>query len=783
VRLYAADMRLRLRSQYPPVPPERECSGSELGGIRFSPDGALLAFGLRYRAKDGRLQPEVVLMDPKALRIVRVVRADRDDQQSLCCIAWAPDGRALFVNGNVARDGPTPVYRLAMPPVGELVRWDAGEQQISNMLPLPDGGLVLATTAPSIARVDAAGRVASAVRHANVPFHVQRADRQAFRVSHDGSSVVLARGAGPPLRIDVMAQDQSRVVQVQRAQGARVHPVRRQGRVAVDTPLGHYAHRGGTIVNGAAVALLREEDVWSWAVHAQRPIAAIGTQWHIRLLDARGRPLPGWQEPPYLPAPAYHTVITGDGRRVVVALGDGTVRWYDIATAREVLGVFVHVSGEDWVAWRPEGHYVASPGGDHYLGWLINRAPDEAPDFFRAAQFERTLYKPDRIRAVFERRRAQPPEPPPRLAAPRVRIESIDDETREVRFSIDPAGASVTEVGVYVDSIPVLDLEARRALAATAPVIRTVRIPHGLAADALRVEAESATALGLDEAAPVRPMRRSAARGKLRVLAIGVRRFDHFMHCAGEPQCAVQPLPNAPNDARMLAEAFAAQRQKAFTAVEVWRVGHGIGPAPTKRAILEALGELGTAAPEDTTVVFLGSHGFTGGRQGTEYYFLPSDAGVDALRAVRQAAAAARSLLSGTELIDALRRLPGRRILIIDTCRAAAAQGSHNPYALARRSASAQIAMLSAARGDEQSYEHFDPKVMHGAFTHALLRSLEGAGDAGADGGVTLEQAFRFVTDEVKRNTARLDTRGKSQTPTLHATPALRESVLALRGP
>jgi uncharacterized protein YPO0396 len=72
---------------------------------------------------------------------------------------------------------------------------------------------------------------------------------------------------------------------------------------------------------------------------------------------------------------------------------------------------------------------------------------------------------------------------------------------------------------------------------------------------------------------------------------------------------------------------------------------------------------------------------------------------------------------------------------------------------------------------------------MHGAFTHALLRSLEGAGDAGADGGVTLEQAFRFVTDEVKSNTERLDTRGKSQTPTLHATPALRESVLALRGP
>ena len=161
VRLYRADMTLSMRSEYPPVPPDRECRGteSELGGIRFSPDGALLAFGLRYRVEGRRLRPEVVVMDPLTPKIVRVVHPADAHQQSLCCIAWSTDSTTLFVNGDVEGEQSTPVYRLIGPATGELERWDVGEQQIANMLPLPGGGLVLATTTPSIIKVDADGTV------------------------------------------------------------------------------------------------------------------------------------------------------------------------------------------------------------------------------------------------------------------------------------------------------------------------------------------------------------------------------------------------------------------------------------------------------------------------------------------------------------------------------------------------------------------------------------------------------------------------------------------------
>jgi uncharacterized caspase-like protein len=256
------------------------------------------------------------------------------------------------------------------------------------------------------------------------------------------------------------------------------------------------------------------------------------------------------------------------------------------------------------------------------------------------------------------------------------------------------------------------------------------------------------------------------------------------MYCAQQTECPVRPLPNALNDAQGIAAALGQQEGRAFSTVEILRVGQGIGAPPTKRAILDALRGF-DAAPEDTTIVFLASHGMTSRQAGGEYYFLTPEVTAETLRALMGEAMsrdelmrAQKSLLSGTELTDALRRLAGRRILLIDTCQAGAAGRSSNPYALARRSASAQIALLSAARDNEQSYEYVDPKVRHGAFTYALLRSLEGRDGENGKRRLTLEQAHRSVTVQVKQNTRKVAPNA-TQTPVLYATPALRMSVLA----
>jgi len=804
LRVYTSAGRLTYRNQYPARPAsEPQCTGAELGGVRFSPDGRWLAMGTRYLRVGQRWRPEVALFDASDMTLRRVLLAEDPQQRSLCCIAWAPDSSTLFVNGTAEGNGPTPLYRVRGPVDGAMERWNVGQQQFTNMLPLPDGAVVFSTTVPSIAKVSAEGRPMVTIAPANVDFHASRGALRQFLVSPDGRSVAFDAGSARWLRVRPLEADANSVLAALALAPPGLEPARRRGAVEVRADTGDFSHREPVSVNGHAVSLGFEEGVRSWAVHATLPMAALGTQFKVRLVDAQGRPAPGWEEPPALPAPAYHTVISEDGRWVVVAMGDGTIRWYEVRSGQERLSVFVHANGSDWVAWQSDGYYASSPAGDQYVGWLVNRGDDQVPDFHRAVQFERTLYRPDLVRgslvANAQRHLGKLGETLAGLSAPRVRIERVDGPRREVRFSVEATGRPLRGVGLFVEGIPVFDAASRRVPPGTQRLARTVVVPAGLPLDRVRVEAESDGGLGLDEAAALKPSAGSrSGSGRLRVVAIGVEKFEQFAACSATRSCRIDvpELPNAPSDAAAIAARLGERHRGLFAEIRVTLVAHGKGAIPTKSAILSALRQLEGASADDTSLVFFASHGVAGGPGGTEYYFLPSDAGQQALERITAEqsgrppprGASFDSLLSATELTDVLRGVAGRRIVAIDTCHAGAAGVPTNPYSIAKRSASAQFALITSAQGNELAHEYIDPKVPHGAFTEALLRALDGAADKDGDGTVTLEEAFGFVGPEVRRNVDLLNDRARRsnsrhegfvQTPTLFANDALRSSGLA----
>lgn len=53
--------------------------------------------------------------------------------------------------------------------------------------------------------------------------------------------------------------------------------------------------------------------------------------------------------------------VTPDGRLVVAAYDDGTIRWHRMSDGQELLAAFVHKDDRRWVAWTPSGYYMASP--------------------------------------------------------------------------------------------------------------------------------------------------------------------------------------------------------------------------------------------------------------------------------------------------------------------------------------------------------------------------------------------------------------------------------------
>lgn len=788
LRVYAADGTLLRRNQYPPVPADRpQCTGGELGGVRFSPDGKWLAVGTRFL-------PQVGVFDGQTLALQRTIQATDANQRSLCCIAWSHDSRTLFVNGSFQGDQPTPLYVIHDPATGALQRWNVGRQQFVNMLPMPDGSLVFATTTPSLTRLGADGRVLArpdgrplSAEPDNVDFFRSRGNPEGLLVSADASVVAFDIAPGRRVTVSPLSHDAEGVLSFEAASAARLHGAAQAGALRVQADTSDLGYRQPVLVNGAAVALALEEGVRSWAVHSRLRVAALGTQWRILLVDDHGRPAPGWEVPPFVPAPVHHTVISDDGRWVVVAIGDGTLHWYEVATGRERMAMFVHANGVDWVAWRPDGYYASSPQGDRYVGWIIDRSFAQSPDFFRAVQFERRLYRPDLVQAALGDRSMgdasarQLAQTLLDLAPPRVTIDSVAPTAESgmvaIQFSVEATGRPIRDIGVYVGGLPVLPTAQRNVTGnEVRRVSRAIVVRETEASAQVRVEAATDVSLGVDETRPLQAIPRAPGgrSGTLWVLAIGVEKFDNLPD--------LRQLPLATSDAHGLAQALLRQKGRAFADVRVALLTEDSDLRPTKANILSQLRKLEQMAPEDTVVVLMSSHGTA---NGAEYFVVTKDITAADTQALVEAehsmaplpGSAVPSALSGSDLTSALARLPGRRILILDTCHAGA-QGSTNPYALIKRSASADLALVLASHGDELA---FDSLTRHNSvFTGALIDVLA-RHETAISGTLTLRQAFDATLAQVQAEVQEIRRHGNPtarQTPMLSASTVLGQTAL-----
>ena len=57
---------------------------------------------------------------------------------------------------------------------------------------------------------------------------------------------------------------------------------------------------------------------------------------------------------------------------------------------------------DQWIAWTPEGYYAASPGGERLMGWQVNNGLEQMATFYPAAQFRKSLYRPDVIKLLLQ---------------------------------------------------------------------------------------------------------------------------------------------------------------------------------------------------------------------------------------------------------------------------------------------------------------------------------------------------------------------------------------------
>jgi hypothetical protein len=123
----------------------------------------------------------------------------------------------------------------------------------------------------------------------------------------------------------------------------------------------------------------------------------LGAEWSLSAVDAKDKLL--WRRA--VPGAVWAVNISGDGRLVVAAYADGTIRWHRMDDGRELLALYVLKDKQNWVAWTPEGFYGATPGAFGVLKWQVNNGFDAAGDTV-AVNAIPSLRRPDALALVLQ---------------------------------------------------------------------------------------------------------------------------------------------------------------------------------------------------------------------------------------------------------------------------------------------------------------------------------------------------------------------------------------------
>lgn len=768
-RVRVWDASYRLIAERAPVP------GARPFGLAFSPDGSLLAVGF-----ENRLRVEVIGAADLLPRFTPDVTGMTGE--GLPAVVWAADGRGgvqlyaagyarlpgvAAMRGDAAatqadrrgirmgeeRGAAPDANRLSpsAPPQRRYVirRWadfglgpstdvPAAGNAIAHLLPLPRGGVAYATSDPGIGVLGPDGRVAVPPNPPGAEFTATGLDLAA---SADGLAVRFRlREGGEWLRFDAAHGRLERGDPRERMTGA----VPEGARLMVTDWRNNTQPR----LRGRVLPLGPGEFSRSAAILPGDQGVLLGTDTNLRLFDANG------QAVATVLTPSAVWGVTVVGATAVAALGDGTIRWYDIApTLAERGALFVHADARRWALWTPEALFDHAPsGGQELVGVHLNGARNATPEFASFQQAYRALYAPDAVRARLAGDPTIGAAHLRHVGDVRARIGQAPTLAAGTLCAVTPAGCTplpwtvrevpedatalrismvATDRGLGLGPLDVMVNEriAVRGNVTTGDPIIEVPLDPGENRIATRLYDSDRV---LFAEGPSLVLRRPGAAqapagaGRLILVAVGV---DSYADPSLNLRFAVA-------DARTVADSMRGGGARLFRETRVTLL---TDRDATRGNILRALGEAAeVAAPEDTFVLYIAGHGIRT-EPDRRFLFLPHEAdvsgGMESLR---------RTGLDEETLVGALARIRARDgFLFVDTCHA----GQVTIDSLAAIGNETGRYLLAASTSVQEALDSYDDR--NGVFAFAVIEALRGRAARDADGFVSALSVGEYVTRRV----------------------------------
>jgi len=753
--------------------------------VRFSPDGSHIAVGFKETTgiRLGNAEPIKVAvlsastLEPLYYPDLTGVAGD------ISAVAWSPDGSRLYGSGTFSIRLRRQVRVWEASGRGSYRDLPLDDGTVTDMRTLPGGGVVTGSELPSLAILDRPGAPPilrgpdSADLRVVIP----------FLVSPDGSRVQFSFqpfGFAP----GCFSITERSLTPGSCPPQARAVPAR-LGRT------GDYPYYSGfsddpsfRLDKQTSISLEQNEKGLSHAFAPDGASVVLGTNFGLKRHRLDGSAIWSITSPA-----ALHVNISGDGRVVVAAMLDGTIRWYRMSDGKELVALFPHRDRTRWLLWTPEGYFDAVGGGEELVGFRLNRGPDREGRFIGLNSLYDVFYRPDIVQAAFrgddtaglitltaEQALAAPPPtvtittPPAETAGPAwfcYRVEANGGGIGEVRIFLN--GKLVRSDGFYREAgqrpegggqkLARLDGTAvYRELRALAVRDRQAGQTVTVAPKGDRFEecSDLATASGENQlsvaafnsantvqsalaSATFRSLR-PPARPRLFVLAFGIDTF-------GDPGAT---LRYAVRDASDLSRALAGNALGLFAREDI-HVRLLTNQQAGRSGILQAVAAIAAeAGPEDTFVLFAASHGVLNRNQ---YQLVTADFGGDLDDH--------NALLGANELVDISKRVKAlRQLFIFDTCHAGGVDSIISGLYDARMSTLAKKMGLQVFASASSQQAALDGYRGNGLFTHTLLTALKELRNPKGHPGTIVTatdvgQRARALTTDISRRL------GRPQTP------------------
>jgi hypothetical protein len=743
VRLYdPTGKRLAART---PVPNARPYT------VAVSPDDRTVAVGYGDQAR-------VELLNAQDLTPKTSLANDPSGKREtgaggLGAVAWTQDGALLAAGSLRGRDGST-IVRHWSHGSARPTDWSGLHDTIFQIGGTADGGAILVSADPAMARLDSAGRT---VFHKGSPgLDFRDVSDRMFRVSSDGMSVQLQTKTMPTSWTFDLAQRR-----VGPPAGTRaLVPIAAPPEPPAPAPTGSrpevtdWRNNANPRIDGRPLQLAPEELSRSYAI-SPSGMVVLGTDYQLRVYRSDGAPLAAAE----LPGAAWAVGVSGDGRVVVAAVSDGTLRWFGLSDRGELtprVALFAANDARRWVAWTQTGFFdYSDTGGTGMVGLLLNRAKNQVPDWYSFAQVYRRFYSPDTVAARLHGQQVADPAvgldgvrqtlaqtPPPTIELRAVCYATAPGADRQcdklaassITRSLTPvaATAETSDVTVPASASAITLQYGLRGEAGTSAVDIFVNGHNGgravrdVSADGSATQEQTTPLLpGINkvqlraydkaqqtyaESRLVEVLHATApdhddkSKPNIYILAVGVNDYG--------PQ--IVGLRYAVPDAKSVAAAIKSEQPNSYGATTVYEL---YDKAASTTAVIKALGDIGQhATANDTVLIYFSGHGEV--LDGRYYFITNSTQTVDQVTTTALSEAALLNALAGIK--------SNNTMLFLDTCHA----GGFSLDATGKIAHESGRYILAAASTEQEALDSYDDR--NGVFATAMLRVIKGQAGNGA---------------------------------------------------